>query len=186
MQTFDWENFELETKRLYLKKLTPSILKELFEKHSKEFIWDFLGLMDDSDWEREVMRVKGGYETHERTYLAFVMVRKDNNQTIGRAGFHFWYLQHNRAELGYALNHDDHKRKGYMSEALEAIIKYGFESMQLNRIEALVGPGNDASLNTLAKFGFVHEGHLRQHYVKNGIAEDSIAFSLLKEEYSSK
>jgi ribosomal-protein-alanine N-acetyltransferase len=55
--------------------------------------------------------------------------------------------------------------------------------MKLNRIEAFIGPGNIPSLKLIAKSGFIQEGHLRGHYCKKGIMEDSLVFGLLREEY---
>lgn len=56
--------------------------------------------------------------------------------------------------------------------------------MQLNRVEAMIGPGNTASIRLVKKFGFVEEGRLRGHYCKKGTIEDSLVFGLLKAEYS--
>ncbi len=108
---------------------------------------------------------------------------KTNNETIGRCGFHNWYKDHHKAELGYALSKDDYKQKGYMSEAVRKIIEYGFSTMNLNRIEACVGPENKASLSVIKKNNFTKEGYLRKHYIRDGEIQDSIIFSLLKEEY---
>jgi ribosomal-protein-alanine N-acetyltransferase len=70
-----------------------------------------------------------------------------------------------------------------MKEALVPIINFGFEEMKLNRIEAFVGPKNEASMKLVKKFGFKHEGVMRQHYNYNGTLEDSLVFGLLREEY---
>ena len=72
-----------------------------------------------------------------------------------------------------------------MSEAMEAILAYGFNDMNLNRIEAFVGKNNVASLRTLKKFNFEEEGVLREHYINKSDPEDSLVFSLLKSEYTS-
>ena len=76
-------------------------------------------------------------------------------------------------------------RKGIMTEAVEQVIKYGFENMQLHRIEALVADYNIASLNLLKRQGFVFEGTMRQDYVVNGKSEDSDCYSLLKHEWQA-
>jgi len=84
--------------------------------------------------------------------------------------------------LGYALFNDANKGKGFMTEAVKEIIAYGFESMNLHRIEAYVAPDNIPSLNLMSKFSFTKEGLLREHYFYNEKYDDSIVFSLLRSE----
>ena len=83
----------------------------------------------------------------------------------------------------YVLNDDENKRNGFISEAMSPILKYGFEVMKLNRIEAFVGPDNIASQKIMKKFGFIYEGNLRKHYCKEGEYQDSNAYALLKDEF---
>lgn len=173
----------LETERLFLKKLTPEILTDLFANYPEATIKKLLGLATDEEFNKEKEKAKGGYVTYDRTIVAFLLVLKETDETIGRGGFHNWYKDHRRAELGYALFKEENKRKGYMGEAVDAILAYGFNNMDLNRAEALIGPQNIASQSIVKKYGFIQEGHLRQHFVRDEVPEDSLVFSLLKEEY---
>ena len=76
--------------------------------------------------------------------------------------------------------------KGLMSEALEAVLQYGFEEMDLNRVEALTSYENEASIASLIKFGFREEGILKGHYYVDGLAEDSVMYALLKSEFEQR
>ncbi|MFS8083042.1 MAG: GNAT family N-acetyltransferase, partial [Ginsengibacter sp.] len=102
---------------------------------------------------------------------------------IGSCGYHNWYIDHRKGEIGYTINKDENKRKGYMGEAVSTILDYGFKIMILNRIEACISPANVASLSLIKKFGFTREGYLRQHFIREGEIQDTVIFSLLKEEY---
>ncbi|GAA4461501.1 hypothetical protein GCM10023093_06270 [Nemorincola caseinilytica] len=62
-----------------------------------------------------------------------------------------------------------YRNKGYMTEAMQAVIAHGFGQMGLNRIEAFVGTRNEPSLRLMQHFGFTKEGLLRSHYCKNGV-----------------
>ncbi len=105
------------------------------------------------------------------------------DELIGTCGYN-WWTRHNRcAEIGYDL-HPDYWNKGIMTEALHALIGFGFQQMSLNRIEADVTPGNDASVRVLQKLGFQEEGLLRQRGYWKGKFHDLRFFSLLREEYS--
>ena len=71
-----------------------------------------------------------------------------------------------------------------MTEALNAIIKFGFQEIGLNRIQAVVMPENQGSEKLLEKAGFQNEGILREYenWGEKGFVDVSI-FSLLKREH---
>ena len=72
--------------------------------------------------------------------------RKRTGQLIGTCGFHLINNHHKRAEIGYELD-DTYWGQGYALEALQAILAYGFEILQLIRIAAVVYVENKASQN---------------------------------------
>lgn len=142
-----------------------------------------LGLNTEEDYLREKKKAEGGYRTYDRSIEHFKLVLKENDEVIGGAGFHNWYAIHKRAELGYVMYKEEQRRKGLMEEAVRAILDHGFRVMELNRVEATIGPKNEASLNLIKKLGFTQEGHLRNHYVHEGEVQDTLIFGLLREEY---
>lgn len=174
---------ELKTKRLILRKLTPGVLKSIYENYSDDEQMRFLGLKLKDELVLEKEKYKKGLTTFKTSFVNFKLFDKETNVHIGNCGFHTWYVDHLRAEIGYDLVDDSFKQNGLMSEALQAIIPYGFNKMNLHRIEAFVGLENIPSLKLMDKFGFTKEGLLRQHYRKNGTIEDSLVFSLLKSDY---
>ncbi len=174
----------LNTERLLLRKITPEGFSYIFDNYPDEEIKNQLGITTGEELLKEKEKNRGGYKTYDRSVLHFKLVLKETNEVIGGCGYHNWYFNHRRAELGYALTKEAHKKKGYMSEAVSTVLDYGFNFMNLNRIEACIGPENIASLSLIGKFGFTKEGHLKQHFIRDGNIEDSIIFSLLKEEYN--
>lgn len=175
----------LDTERLILRKLTPAIYRQIFDTLPDAEIMNILGLADAEALEKEKQKYRNGLSTHNRSFVNFQILDKGSQQLLGACGFHTWYTEHARAEIGYALNNEETKAKGIMSEAMKAVLHYGFEHMQLNRVEAFIGPGNIPSLKLAAKFGFKEEGRLRGHYCKKGMMEDSLVFGLLREEYNA-
>ena len=73
-----------------------------------------------------------------------------------------------------------------MLEAMKKVLQYGFQNMGLNRIEALIDPENIKSIQLIEKFNFNKEGVLRGHYQTDNGFEDSMIFSLLKNENAEK
>lgn len=175
----------IETARLILKGLTPEDMQYIFDRWPKTEIKKALGHRSDDDFTKEETKVKNGYASYNRRFLLFLMEHKETGAIFGRCGLHNWNKDHQRAELGYSIEVELFKRQGYMTEAVEAVLDYGFNQLKLNRMEALVGTTNIPSLKIMEKFDFVKEGMLRQHYLTDQF-EDSFAFSKLASEYFSK
>ncbi len=174
--------YTLETERLFLKRLTPQDFIYLFEHCSEDEIKRFLGYTKEEEFIKEKNKYEHGYTNFNRSFEFFQMIDKESKTIFGGLGFHNWFLDHRRAELGYAIRHEEFKGKGFMTEALKPILEHGFEKMNLHRIEAFVGKENTPSLKLMQKFDFVPEGTMREHYFINAKFEDSLVFSKLKSE----
>ena len=82
-------------------------------------------------------------------------------------------------EIGYML-HPDFWRKGIMQEAVEAVINFGFNQMQLHSLEAKINPSNSASAMLLEKNNFIKEAHFKEDCFWEGEFSDTVVYSLLK------
>ncbi|MDQ3050992.1 MAG: GNAT family N-acetyltransferase [Bacteroidota bacterium] len=173
----------LHTERLMLREMTPETYNRVMSKFTDSEIKKFFGIKSNEELELEKLRFKQGMTMSGKTFLYFHLVEKSSSQVLGWCGYHTWFKLHRRAEIGYVLNEDAYKRKGYMKEALPEVIRYGFEEMDLNRIEALVSPDNNPSLKLINNNGFTREGLLRENYMSKNKLDDSIIFSLLRREY---
>lgn len=168
---------------LSLRAVTPDVYSFVFSNYNDVQLMEFFGLSTPEELAKEKSRFEKGMTTFNKTFVLFHILENDKN--LGWCGYHTWYTDHARAEIGYVLANEESKGKGIMSAALNAVIDYGFKTMNLHRIEAFVGPNNIPSLKLMDKFNFTKEGHLREHYFKNNIMEDSLVFSLLKREYKA-
>ena len=90
-----------------------------------------------------------------------------------------------RAELGYCLA-SAYWKKGYMLEALTALIDHAFGPMKLRRLEADVDPRNANSMRILGKLGFSQEGLLRERWNVNGEIQDTAFLGLLAREWRGR
>lgn len=168
----------LSTRRLSLRLITPAILADLFQNESEASFREIFG-SDEAGYERYRNMVEKGLETDRISVRFFLLIETESGRTLGQCGFHNWNRFHDRGEVFYFLLQDEDKGKGYMKEALEPILQYGFEEMKLHRIEAFVAPWNEPSIRLLDHFGFQKEGLAREHYLVNGNYEDSVMYSLL-------
>lgn len=172
-------NSILHTKRLKLRVVTPEVYSHVFSLKESE-VMDFFGFSTKDEFEKEKARFENGLRTHNKTFLYFQLIEVESETIIGWCGYHTWYTDHDRAEIGYGMNSDEFKRKGFMSEALTPIIEYGFKEMNLHRIEAFASPDNVASIKLLLQNSFEKEGLLKEHYLKEGVYEDSAVYALLR------
>jgi ribosomal-protein-alanine N-acetyltransferase len=176
---------EIQTARMILKPVTPAIVSNLFETQSPDEIKSFFQI-EKEEFENLKLMNDHGMESFRISLYYFLLIDKTSNEIIGECGFHTWNVFHGRADIFYKLKSDDIKQKGYMKEALFKVLEYGFENLDLHRIQALVADNNIPSLKLLERFGFQKEGRLREDYLVNGIYEDSECYSLLKREWEAK
>lgn len=90
--------------------------------------------------------------------------------------------QHQRAEIGYWIG-KPYWGRGYATEAAREMVRYGFETLKLNRIYAGIFEGNPSSVHVLEKLGFQYEGTLRKHYFKWDKFLDNISYGMLAEDW---
>ena len=171
----------LETARLLLRKIVPSDAAALYAIFSDDEVtryYDLGTMTDPADAETMVRRLAA--RTKHGQAMRWGIVRKQDRAFVGTCGFHFQAAGF-KAEIGYDLGRE-YWHQGYMSEALRAMLAYGFETLQLNRIEALVMPENEASTILLRRLGFSEEGVLREYAFFKGEYHDLRFFSLLRSE----
>jgi ribosomal-protein-alanine N-acetyltransferase len=121
----------------------------------------------------------------ENRGIRWGILMKEGRNLIGTCGFYDWNKHSCRAEIGYDLN-PSFWGQGIMTEALQAILTYGFEEMKLNRIQAIIDSENTRSMNVMSRLGFAKEGVLRQRSFFKGEFRDDVIFSLLKEEWKNQ
>ncbi len=104
-------------------------------------------------------------------------------ELVGTLGYHGWVREGgNRARVGYDLLRE-YRRRGIMTEAMRAILAYGFGTMGLNRVEVLTDPTNAPSIRLLERLGFRREGVLRENTQFRGRFIDDAVYALLAKEW---
>lgn len=112
-------------------------------------------------------------------WLRLGVVRRDSDELVGTCTLFDHRSSSRRAEIGYALARRAWGQ-GLMHEALDALLDFGFEHWQLNRVEADIDPRNQASARLLDRLGFRHEGLLRERWIVAGEVSDSALYGLLR------
>lgn len=121
------------------------------------------------------------YQRHNELRWGITLKNGDNT-VIGMCGYNYWARHDFRGSVGYDLARA-YWGQGIMTEAVHAVIQFGFERMALNRIEADASVENEASIRILEKLGFQREGIEREQYFEGGEFHDLILFSLLRRDH---
>jgi [ribosomal protein S5]-alanine N-acetyltransferase len=173
----------LNTDRFILRKIELTDAQEMFDYFSKDEVtkyYDLDSFTEISQASELINRFATRFEQNKG--IRWGIAEKDSNKLIGSCGYHNWEKEHFKAEIGFEIT-PAYWRKGVMSEVILPILQYGFEQMELNRIEAFYDPENTASKKTLEKAGFIFEGVLRKAAFEKGRFCDAAVCSILKEEY---
>ena len=174
---------DLETPRLRLRKLTARDAWDIYHYSSdpevaRHVLWDaHQSLSDSKSYLRYMMRK---YRQQEPASWGIELLQ--TQEIIGTIGFMWINRDNASAEVGYSLSRD-YWGRGYMTEALKAVIAYSFSEMHLNRIEAQHELANPASGAVMRKCGMKLEGTLRQRLFNKGVFVDVNLYSILRSDF---
>lgn len=181
-----WTAFpRLETDRLVLREITLDDAPFWLENFSEEDVVRFTADEPPAGLEGARAEIRRFcLEPFEKeTGIRWGIVLREVGSLVGTCGYFSWDRERSRgARMGYDLLRA-YRRRGIMTEALRAQIRYGFEAMGLHRMEARVEPSNEASIRLLRRLGFTLEGTLRETTYFRGRFQDDLCFSLLEHEW---
>lgn len=166
---------KLETERLILKEINETHVEDILRIRSNELINRYV-IRNSPKTNYEaldfILTIKKNTENNKTVYLG--VSYKNESNIIGTICL--WNFSEDRktAEVGYELLPDYH-RKGIMSEALEAVLNYGFNELNLQEIIAITNKDNESSKALLLKYNFVLEEDK-----KDKDFPDNIIFNLKK------
>ena len=169
----------LETERLYLRRVANEDVNEIFLLRSNKETMKFIPrplAKTEEDALAHIALIDSKIEANEGINWAITL--KNNSKLIGIIGHYRIKPENYRAEIGYMLLPEYHG-KGIITEAINVVVKYGFEKMKLHSIEAIIDPENYASEKVLQKNGFVKEAHLIENECYEGRFLDTVIYSKL-------
>ncbi|MDR6195078.1 GNAT family N-acetyltransferase [Siphonobacter sp. SORGH_AS_0500] len=170
----------LTTDRLVLRQLTPDDTEDMFSLRSNPELMKYIPRpLALSSNDALVLIEQMNQRTQEQKSIIWGISLRENPALLGFIGFVNLYPEHFRAEVGYML-HGNFHRKGIIREALNQVIRYGFETMHLHTIEAITDPENIASAAVLTQYGFQQEGYFRENRFFNGKFISQINWTLFR------
>jgi RimJ/RimL family protein N-acetyltransferase len=173
----------LYTKRLIIRPLAVSDAEDMYEYAKTNLVgpkagWaPHINLNETFTILRNMVLFKPQYELGN-----WAIVDKNTNKMIGTIEL-YNYIPNFKAELGYALN-PAYWGQGLVTEAGLKVLEFGFDSLELKRIEAGTFLDNYQSQRVCEKLGMTREGVQRNGYIRyDGIIFDKVVYGITVEEY---
>lgn len=152
----------LQTERLTLRQLEPGDAEAIYAHRLKKDVITYLGNFSHSSVEQSrafIERVN--QEIKEGKSILWVITETGNPKFIGTICLWNIIKEEYKAETGYTLEPEFHNR-GYMNEALQKVISFGFDAMKLKTIVADTHKDNEPSIKLLVKNRFIQEPRLKE------------------------
>ncbi|KIN76458.1 RimJ/RimL family protein N-acetyltransferase [Sulfitobacter mediterraneus] len=159
----------LTTPRLVLRPFDPADAEDLFAVFGNPAAMRYWSTLPHASVAVTARMIEQSLAADPSQHAEFAI--EHDGKVIGKVGL--WQMP----EIGYVL-HPDYWRRGIATEAVQAVIAHGFETLGLARITADVDPENLASLAMLKKLGFVVTGQAQNTIKIGGKWFDSIYLEL--------
>ncbi|NMB81109.1 MAG: GNAT family N-acetyltransferase [Ignavibacteria bacterium] len=174
----------LESERLILRGFNENDIIDIFEYASIDKVTEFLPWnthksLDDT--KAFLKMTKENFEKHDN--IDFAIVLKTENKVVGGISIRKWNNPNKCADIGYVLS-PVYWGRGLITEAIKHIIKFGFEELNTNRIEAHCDENNIGSYRAMEKAGMKYEGTLREKTFMKGKFINAKFYSILKSEFT--
>lgn len=169
----------IETERLVLRRTTLEDANDYFALRSNaKAMKHICKPLQASVEETKTLICKINEMINFNEGISWAVCFKNQTKMIGSISFHRIEKDHYRAEIGYML-HPDYWKQGIISEAVKAIIDFGFNELKFHSIEAHIDPTNSGSEKVLQKNNFKKEAYFKENYFYNGQFLDTAVYSLV-------
>ena len=115
-------------------------------------------------------------------YYRWAVIEKNSQECIGQIAYFLVDNKNNFAEIEYCIG-SDFQCKGFATEAARAVISYGFDKINLHKVQICTKTINVPSKRVIEKCGFRYEGTLRDYFYMDGQYVGRLYFSILRNEY---
>ena len=176
----------LHTERLVLRPLVATDASALFAVFSDPEVmryWSCAPWTGIAQADHDIAAAAEGLASGAMLRLGIELAA--SGELAGQIRMHRFDQQNRRCEVGYALGRP-YWGRGYLGEAMKAMLDHGFSALDLNRIEADVDPRNAASARLLERMGFEREGLLRERWIVAGEVCDTAFYGLLKSDWDER
>ena len=170
----------LKGNTIYLRALEPEDLEFVYAIENNESIWNVSNTQ--TPYSRFLIRqyLKNAHQDiYEAKQLRLAICMNDTFEAIGLIDLFDFDPNNNRAGVGIVISNDAMRTSGIGSEALQLIINYAFNQLQLHQLYANIGSKNEISISLFTKFGFQKIGIKKDWNKIQNLYEDEFFYQLI-------
>jgi len=170
----------LQSQNLYLRALEPEDLDFIYTIENNESVWEVSHTI--TPYSRFLIKQyleNAHQDIYEAKQLRLVICSKVTQTAIGLIDLFDFEPMHRRAGIGILIQNTDDRHKGYGSEALQMLINYAFQILQLHQLYANISSNNAVSIKLFTTFGFEKIGNKKDWNFVNGTYQDELLYQLI-------
>ncbi len=170
----------LKGTNIYLRALEPEDLEFIYAIENNESVWEVSNTQ--TPYSRFLIRQyleNAHQDIYEAKQLRLAICLYDTFHAIGLIDLFDFDPKNNRAGVGIVISNEATRNSGIGSEALQLVINYAFNQLQLHQLYANIGSDNEISLQLFTKFGFQKIGTKKDWIKVNNVFKDEILFQLI-------
>ena len=177
----------IETERLILRRFAYSdntdMLKNWAADENVQFMYSEPVYTTKEEVKGLLDKYIGSYERDD--YYRWAVIEKESGECIGQIAYFLVDSKNHFAEIEYCIG-AAFQCRGYATEATKAVIAFGFEKINLHKVQICTKTINAKSKRVIEKCGFTYEGTLRDYFCMNGEYVGRLYFSILRSEYEAR
>ncbi len=181
------DSLQVRSLDIYFERLSMAGLEEMHRYSVDERLYQFFefdpfdSVVKTKEYIEKLLD-RMGNDPLKRSAMYWFVRRKGDGYLIGSAGLVNLNYARRSIEWGYGID-PEMWGLGYVLQIQEALKKYVFETLKLNRLYGVTMVNNQRTISSVLSSGMKHEGTMRQHYCKDGKYYDGWFYSMLAEEY---
>ncbi|WP_026710974.1 GNAT family N-acetyltransferase [Flavobacterium filum] len=171
----------LKGQHIYLRALEPEDLEFVYQLENDESVWEIS--QTQTPYSRFLIRQyldNAQQDIYEAKQLRLAICKNDSFQAIGLIDLFDFDPKNKRAGIGILIQNEENRLKGFSRQALELLIHFAFERLEVHQLYANIATTNEASIALFTTFGFECVGIKKEWNFQNGIYSDEALYQLIR------
>lgn len=171
----------LKGQHIYLRALEPEDLEFVYQLENDESVWEIS--QTQTPYSRFLIRQyldNAQQDIYEAKQFRLAICKNDSFQAIGLIDLFDFDPKNKRAGIGILIQNEENRLKGFGRQALELLIHFAFERLELHQLYANIATTNEASIALFTTFGFECVGIKKEWNFQNGNYSDEALYQLIR------